>query len=295
MLKRTLVFSNPLHLSLKNRQLVLAYKDDPEAKRTVPIEDIGVVVIEDQRISITIPLLNALTDANVQVVFCNDHGMPNSMLLSLDSNNTQGETLRNQMATGEVLKKQLWKQIVEAKIRNQSRLLDKVGCDGKLLRPFYSNVKSGDTDNREGVAARLYFQELFGCTFVRDRNIPGINVLLNYGYTVLRAAVARALVSSGLFPAIGIFHHNRSNAFPLADDIMEPFRPYVDEIVYDLTMQGKTELTQNIKADLINVLYADTQYSQVTRPLSVGLSHTTASLVRCYSKEQKQIDFPEFR
>lgn len=295
MLKRTLVFSNPMNLSLKNRQLVLAYKDDPDTKITVPIEDIGVVVIEDQRISITIPLLNALTDGDVQVVFCNDKGMPNSMLLSMDSNNKQGETLRNQIAVGEVLKKQLWKQIVEAKIRNQSKLLDKVGCDGDKLRPFYSNVRSGDVDNREGLAARVYFQELFGSNFVRDRNASGTNALLNYGYTVLRAAVARALVASGLFPALGIFHHNRSNAFPLADDIMEPFRPYVDEIVYYLSMQGKYELTKDVKAELISVLYADTYYPQVVRPLSVGLSLTTASLVRCYSKEQKEMILPEFR
>lgn len=294
MLKRTLVFSNPMNLSLKNKQIVLAYKDDPDTKQTIPIEDVGVVVIENQRVSITIPLLNALTDDNVQVVFCNDHGMPNSMLLNLDSNITQGEVLRSQLGVGEVLKKQLWKQIVESKIRNQARLLDKVGCDCTKLRPLYSNVKSGDVDNREGIAARLYFQELFGGSFVRDRNAPGVNALLNYGYTVLRAAVARALVSSGLFPAIGIFHHNRSNAFPLADDIMEPFRPYVDEIVYDLTMQGKTELTKDVKANLISVLYADTHYSQVTRPLSVGLSLTTASLVRCYSKEQTKISLPEF-
>lgn len=292
MLKRTLVFSNPMSLSLKNCQLVLAFKDDPDNKMTIPIEDIGVVIIENQQVSITIPLMNALIEGNVQVVVCNDRGMPSAMLQSLESNNLQGENLRNQMNAGEVLKKQLWKQIVEAKIRNQAALLNKVGQEGDILKQYYRNVKSGDSDNREGIAARVYFSELFGESFIRDRTLPGINALLNYGYTILRAATARALVSSGLLPAIGIFHHNRSNAFPLADDIMEPYRPYVDEIVYALSMQGKMELTKDVKADLIQVLYADTQFSKVIRPLSVGLTFTSSSLSKCFAKEQTRLSLP---
>ena len=295
MLKRTLVFSNPISLSLKNSQLVLAFKDDPDNKMTIPIEDIGVVIIENQQVSITIPLMNALVEGNVQVVVCNDRGMPSAMLQSFEGNNLQGENLRNQMDAGEVMKKQLWKQIVEAKIRNQAALLDKVGQDGNILKQYYQNVKSGDTDNKEGIAARRYFSELFGESFLRDRTLPGINVLLNYGYTILRAATARALVSSGLLPAIGIFHHNRSNAFPLADDMMEPYRPYVDEIVYDLAMQGKLELTKDVKAELIQVLYADTLFSKVTRPLSVGLTLTSSSLSKCFAKEQSKLSLPILR
>ena len=292
MLKRTLVFSNPMSLSLKNCQLVLAFKDDPDNKMTIPIEDIGVVIIENQQVSITVPLMNALIEGNVQVVVCNDRGMPSAMLQSFESNNLQGENLRNQMNAGEVLKKQLWKQIVEAKIRNQAALLNKVGQEGDILKQYYRNVKSGDSDNREGIAARVYFSALFGESFIRDRTLPGINALLNYGYTVLRAATARALVSSGLLPAIGIFHHNRSNAFPLADDIMAPYRPYVDEIVYALSMQGKMELTKDVKADLIQVLYADTQFSKVIRPLSVGLTFTSSSLSKCFAKEQTRLSLP---
>ena len=292
MLKRTLVFSNPMSLSLKNCQLVLAFKDDPDNKMTIPIEDIGVVIIENQQVSITIPLMNALIEGNVQVVVCNDRGMPSAMLQSFESNNLQGENLRNQINAGEVLKKQLWKQIVEAKIRNQAALLNKVGQEGDILKQYYRNVKSGDSDNREGIAARVYFSELFGESFIRDRTLPGINALLNYGYTILRAATARALVSSGLLPTIGIFHHNRSNAFPLADDIMEPYRPYVDEIVYALSMQGKMELTKDVKADLIQVLYADTQFSKVIRPLSVGLTFTSSSLSKCFAKEQTRLSLP---
>lgn len=292
MLKRTLVFTNPMILKLRNSQLVIAYKDFPSETTTVPIEDIGCIIIENQQIDITIPLLNALSDSNIQVVFCNDKSMPNSMLLNFDTNVLQGETLRNQMAAGEVLKKQLWKQIVESKIRNQANLLTLLGHNGDVLKQYYQNVKSGDIDNREGIAARLYFRELFGPDFIRDRFKPGINALLNYGYTILRAAVTRSIVGSGLFPAIGIYHHNRSNAFPLADDMMEPYRPYADEIVYNLTMRGLSELTKEVKAELINVLYVDTSFNNITKPLSVGLSLSSASLVKCYAKEASKLSFP---
>ena len=183
MLKRTLVFSSPMILSLKNLQLVVAYKDSPDEKRTIPIEDVGVVLLENQQTSITLPLLNALAESEVQVVICNSKGMPSAMIQSMNSNNLQGETLRNQIACGEVLKKQLWKQVVESKIKNQASLLNSVGEDGNILKPFYSNVRSGDVDNREGIAARIYFQNLFGDTFIRDRDEQGINALLNYGYS----------------------------------------------------------------------------------------------------------------
>lgn len=292
MLKRSLVFTSAVALSLKNNQLVVSYKDMPDEKRTIPIEDIGCVIVENQMTTMTMPIINALADANVAVIICDGKSMPNAMVQSFGANITQGETLRNQMSVGEVLKKQLWKQIVEAKIRNQALLLNKLGKNGDKLKPFYMNVKSGDSDNREGIAARLFWQELFGDGFTRDREKPGLNALLNYGYTILRAATARSLVASGMLPAIGLFHHNRSNAFPLADDVMEPYRPYVDEIVYTLYQQGQVTLNQQTKGILINVLYCDTKFEKVIRPLSVGLTMTTASLTKCYAKETTKIVFP---
>ena len=218
--------------------------------------------------------------------------MPSVMIQSMNSNNLQGETLRNQIACGEVLKKQLWKQVVESKIKNQATLLNSIGEDGNVLKPFYSNVRSGDVDNREGIAARIYFKHLFGDNFVRDKDELGINALLNYGYSILRAATCRAIVSSGLLPAIGIYHHHRSNAFPLADDLMEPFRPFVDGVVYDLAKRKKTELCKDVKGELISVLYADTMFEKIKRPLSVGLSMTTASMVKCLSKEISTLSLP---
>lgn len=294
MLKRTLVFSSPMILSLKDQQLLIAYKDSPAKRQTVPIEDIGLVLLENQQTSITLPLLNALAENDVQVVICNSKCMPSAIIQSMNSNNLQGETLRNQIACGEVLKKQMWKQVIESKIRNQASLLNSVGENGNILKPFYTNVRSGDIDNREGIAARIYFQHLFGDSFTRDRSEPGINALLNYGYSILRAATCRAIVSSGLLPAIGIHHHNRSNAYPLADDLMEPYRPFVDEIVYDMALRGETELTKDAKAYLINVLYADTLFDKVKHPLSVGLSMTTTSIAKCLSKEQSKISLPAF-
>lgn len=295
MLKRSVVFQNPAMLSLKDRQLVVRLKDFPDEKRTIPIEDLGFVMIDNALVSITMPLLNALSENNIAVVFCNEKGMPASMLQNLDTNNTQGEVLQNQLNATEPLKKNLWKQVVEAKIRNQSSLLTKYGRNGEQLKPYYKNVASGDSNNNEGIAARIYFQELFGKSFVRNRDLPGTNALLNYGYTVLRAATARAVMSSGLFPALGLFHHNRSNAFPLADDMMEPYRPFVDEIVFQLLKDGKENLDKEAKGRLIRVLYSDTCFPKTTRPLDIGLSMTMASLAKCLAKEQKNLSLPALR
>lgn len=293
MLKRTLCFSNPLQLSLKNAQLLITYRENSGENTTVPIEDIGMVIIENQMVTITMPLLNELVDSGVAVIICDKKGMPHAVLQNLDSNNLQGEFLRNQMNLGESLKKRLWKQIIEAKIYNQAALLNKLNKNGDILKPLYMNVKSGDSDNREGLASRLYWKTLFGDGFFRDRNEDGINSLLNYGYSILRSATARALVSAGLTPALGIFHHNRANAFPLADDIMEPFRPFVDEIVYCLCEEEKFQLDKNTKAALISCLNCDTYYPKVMRPLQVGLSMTMASLAKCFAGQQKILSLPK--
>lgn len=292
MLKRTLFFSTPYRLSLKDNQMVISTKQKPEVKQTVPIEDIGYVVLEHQQTSITLPLLNALSDNNVAVIFCGDNCMPNAMLMNLDGNKTQGESFRAQIEASEPLKKGVWKQVVEAKIRNQAALLNKLGKNGDLLKLYYTNVKSGDSDNREGIAAKIYWRELFGENFTRYREAPAPNNLLNYGYTLLRAAVARALMGSGLLPALGIFHRNRYNAFPLADDIMEPYRPYVDEIVYLMYINGVTELDKDSKSQLLHILFTDTVFSKVTRPLEVGLTITTASLAKCYIGTSKKLIYP---
>lgn len=193
------------------------------------------------------------------------------------------------------MKKNLWKQTVEFKIRNQAALLHKLGKNGNILKPYYSNVKSGDTDNREGISARIYWNELLGNSFIRDRYGECPNNLLNYGYIILRAAIARGLTGSGLLPTLGIFHHNRYNAFCLADDIMEPYRPYIDELVYTLYNSECRDLTTEVKAEILKSLVQDVYFENTIRPLMVGISQTTASLARCFGGEQKKIIYPEFR
>ena len=292
MLKRTLFFSTPFCLSLRDNQLIIRTREAPDTQKSVPIEDIGVVVLEHQQTSVTLPLLNALSNNNAAVIFCGENRMPNAMLMNLDSNKTQGESYRAQVEASEPLKKGLWKQVVEAKIRNQAALLRKLGRDGDKLKPYYMNVKSGDADNLEGVAAKIYWTELFGREFVRMREGEDPNSLLNYGYTILRAAVARSLMGSGLLPAFGIFHRNRYNAFPLADDVMEPYRPYVDETVYKLHTEGKLQLTREVKGEILRILFADTRFDKVLRPLDVGLTFTSASLAKCFTGAQKKITYP---
>lgn len=292
MLKRALFFSTPYCLNLRNGQMVIHTREAPDIQKNVPIEDIGFVVLEDQQTSITLPLLNALSDNNVAVIFCGENRMPNAMLMNLDSNKTQGESYRSQIEASEPLKKGLWKQIVEAKIRNQSALLQKLGRDGSKLKPYYMNVKSADADNREGIAAKIYWSELFGTDFIRSRDGLPPNNLLNYGYTILRAAVTRSIMGSGLFPAFGIFHRNRYNAFPLADDLMEPYRPFVDELVYNLHNQGHEQLTKEVKGQLLRILFVDTHFDKVMRPLDVGLTFTSSSMAKCLSGIQKKIVYP---
>ena len=291
MIKQTLFFSTPVCLSLKNAQLVISWKDDRD-KVTRPIEDIGCVVLENQMISITLPLLNELVKNNVAVILCDNRQMPTSMLQSLDANATQAESLKSQLAVSEPMKKQAWKQIIEAKIKNQASVLDKVYGKGDSLKPFFMNVKSGDTDNREGLAAKVYWGHLFGNSFKRERDGCPPNALLNYGYTILRAATARALLGSGLLPNLGIFHKSRYNAFPLADDVMEPYRPFVDEIVYFLWKEGVTELNKDSKMSVMRLLSCDVKVGQVMRPLQIALTFTTSSLAKYYAGETKKITLP---
>ena len=292
MIKQTLMFTNPVSLSLKDNQLVITFKDNKDTV-TRPIEDIGFVIIENPQVSISVPLLNELADNNVSVMFCDKKQMPRTMLMTLEGNTTQQESYKYQIEASVPTKKNVWKQLVESKIKNQALLLNSLGKNGDSLKPFYLNVKSGDTDNREGAAAREYWSQIFDEGFRREREGAPPNNLLNYGYTILRAAVARALVGSGLYPAFGVFHRNRYNAFPLADDVMEPYRPFVDEIVYHLYYDGAvTELNNDSKGKLLRVLFADVKMGKVTRPLENALSLTTASLLKVFKGDTDKLSLP---
>lgn len=291
MIKQTLFFATPVRLSLKNNQLVVSWKDCDETV-TRPIEDLGCVVLENQMINITLPLLNELVKNNVAVILCDGKLMPTAMLQGLDANATQAESLKYQLAATEPMKKQAWKQIIESKIKNQAALLSSIGKSGEVLKPFYTNVKSGDSDNREGLAAREYWKILFGRTFRRERNGIPPNDLLNYGYSILRAATARALLGSGLLPNLGVFHKSRYNAFPLADDVMEPYRPYVDQIIFNLYREGITGFSKESKSAILRLLSCDVKIGKVQRPLQIALTITTASLVKYLASDTKKLSLP---
>jgi CRISP-associated protein Cas1 len=297
MLKRTLFFSNPCRLSTKNQQLCIERNESADTTQ-VPIEDIGFAVIENPSITATVTTLAQLIEHNISVIICNPTThYPAGILLPIDGNTLQNERFEAQISASEPLSKQLWQQTITAKIENQARLLQTTGLDAKSLFYKAKHIKSGDTDNQEAQAARIYWQGVFSpIVFTRERFGLPPNNLLNYGYAILRAAVARALVGSGLLPTLGIHHHNRYNAFCLADDIMEPYRPFVDKIVREIVFEsenGDYELTTALKARLLGVLTCDVMMAGQRSPLMVALSQTTASLVRCFERTDKTIKYPK--
>lgn len=303
MIKRTLYFGNPAYLSLKLKQLVIKSptkgdKDDPpEEVRTIPIEDVGVVVLDNKQITITQALLAELLENNCAVITCDGRQLPTGLLLPLSGNTIQNERFRAQLDASLPLKKQLWQQTIESKIRNQAAVLQYTTGEIHPNMQIWSNsVRSGDLDNMEARAAAYYWKTVFpeSPSFVRDREDGGVNALLNYGYAILRAIVARALVSSGLLPTLGIHHHNRYNAYCLADDIMEPYRPYVDRYVYDMRRMGYVEtLTKDVKAKLLSIPVIEVNIGGRRSPLMVAVSQTSSSLVKCFCGESRRLVYPE--
>ena len=298
MLKRTLFFSSPGRLFLENS--LLTYEagklGTPPEKHRFPVEDIGFVVLESQQITVTTACLNMLAQANVAVIVCDDSHMPVSAFQPYAGNSLTQRTTAAQLEASDALKGRLWRQTVAAKITNQAQCLARLGLPETRLRVLAGSVQNADPENVEGVAARVYFQLLAGeGDFTRGREGIPPNHALNYGYAILRAAVARALIGSGLLCVAGIHHANQYNPFGLADDVMEPYRPFVDEIVFsDRDFFAVPELGKAQKAKLLGVLACDVMIGAERRPLMNALSYTTASLVRCFRKEEKQIRYPEF-
>jgi CRISPR-associated protein Cas1 len=308
MIKRTLCFTNPAYLSLKNNQLVIKLPEvetnsslpedfKSEATKTIPIEDIGIVVLDNKRITITQGVMEALLENNAAVVTCNESHLPIGMHLPLVGNTTQTERMRYQIEASLPLKKQLWQQTISAKIQNQAAVLKQMrGTEVRNMLKWASEVKSGDSENLEARAAVYYWQNAFPMieNFTRSREGVSPNNLLNYGYAILRAIVARALVSSGLLTTLGIHHRNKYNAFCLADDVMEPYRPYVDRLVMQLydKYPDCEELTKELKAELLQIPVLDVVISGKKSPLMIAVSTTTSSLQKCYSGELRKIVYP---
>jgi len=309
MIKRTLCFSNPIYLSLRNAQLVLHIPEvennktlpeaiKKEAERTIPIEDIGVVILDNRRITITSGAMEALLENNCAVITCNQKSMPVGLLLPLCGNTTQNERFRSQLEASLPLRKQLWQQTIKQKILNQEHVLRiNTAQETKCMRVWSNDVRSGDSDNLEARAAAYYWKNVFTTypNFVRDREGTPPNNLLNYGYAILRAIIARALVGSGLLPTLGIHHHNRYNAYCLADDIMEPYRPYVDQLVLDIIQCNLeiSDITRDLKMQLLGIPMLDVVINGKRSPLMIAAQQTTASLAKCFAGEIKRISYPE--
>lgn len=299
MIKRTIHVGSPCTLRRREGQLVVQYPRElglPE--KTVPIEDIGVLILDHERVVVTQMLLAALLANNVAVITCNEQHMPTGMLLNLDGHTTQTELFRAQIEASEPLKKNLWMQCVQAKLRNQAALLEQIGVPGDVLRELARNTRSGDPDNMEARGAAHYWRHLFPpeLNFFRHRTGPPPNDLLNYGYAILRAVVARSLVGSGLLPTLGIFHRNKYNAYCLADDIMEPYRPWVDELVFALVIKdgaGHDGLTPQIKGRLLQLPTRDVVIAGKRSPLLVAVQRTTASVAQCFSQGERRAVWPE--
>ena len=315
MIKKTLYFGNPASLSLRMGQLVIRLPEVEQSTQlpermkeqsviTRPIEDIGIILLDNKQITITQGLLEALLENNCAVITCDSHRMPVGLMLPLCGNTIQSERFQDQIAASQPLRKQLWQQTVKTKIDNQAKVLARyTDTETKCMQKWSADVKSGDSENLEARAAVYYWRNLFSSlpgleAFSRHREGSEPNNLLNYGYAILRAVIARALVSSGLLPTFGIHHHNRYNAYCLADDIMEPYRPYVDELVYRIVQEkgiDHLQLTKDIKARMLSIPTLEVVIGGKRSPLMVGASQTTASLYKCFSGELRRISYPEYQ
>lgn len=304
MIKRVLCFTNPSYLSLRLKQIVCelpSQKGDAASRmiatHTIPIEDVGVVILDHKQITITQALLSALLENNCAVITTNDQHMPVGLQLPLSVNSIQSERFRQQLNASEPLRKQMWQQTVTAKILGQADVLREVGIEANNMYAWAKDVRSGDADNMEARAAAFYWRNVFhDPNFVRGQEGEPPNNLLNYGYAIVRAIIARALVAAGLLPTLGIHHHNRYNAYCLADDIMEPYRPFVDKLVIAIMKRHEdiTSLTTEIKRDLLSISTADVLIDGHRSPLMVAAQTTANSVQKCFVGEIRKIIYPEW-
>lgn len=294
MIKRVLCFENPAQLSLKLEQLVV--RRDEEV-RTLPIEDIGVVILDHKQITITHALISALLANNVAIVTSDDKHLPVGLMLPLDGHNLQSERFREQIEASEPLKKQMWQQTVVAKVLGQAHILGLQNIEHENMLMWAKSVRSGDTENIEARAAAFYWRNMFDSEFfIRDSQGLPPNNLLNYGYSIVRAMTARALVGAGLLPTLGIHHHSRYDAYCLADDIMEPYRPFVDKIVLEMCQQGEVtdDITSEQKRQLLGISTMDVSINGHRRPMTLAIQSTAQSVQKCFSGEARKIVYPDW-
>lgn len=295
MIKRTIDISEPAYLHIKNNQLLI--ERDSVVIGTVPVEDLGVLVLQHPAIVVTQATIIACQKNNTAVVFCDERHLPYSMALPLsEGNKLHNRILREQVSISEPTRKRMWKQIVQEKIRQQALTLRLFEKKYLAVSRLAEKVKLGDIQNHEAQAAQKYWPLLMGKEFRRDPNIQGLNSILNYGYSIIRASVARALVAGGLHPSIGLHHHNQYDSLALADDLMEPFRPWVDRKAY-LIAQGndKPEIDRETKQELLGLLAAEVEYDNKTLPFMVASHRLVANLKRAWTDRSVIVKYPQLK
>lgn len=294
MIKKSILIENKTSITAKNLQLIIKSEI---RESTIPIEDIGFLVLDHQEIYVSLPAMNLMVENNTSVIICGKNHLPNGMFLNLNSHHIQQEVFKNQIDASIPLKKQLWQQTITEKITNQGILLTRITENKNTFEFLASKVLSGDTTNMEGVAAQQYWKTFFDTydiNFKRERFGDYPNNFLNYGYAILRAATARAMSGSGLLNTLGIHHKSKYNAFALADDIMEPFRPVVDEKVFEIIQTyEEQELNTKIKAELLQILTRTVYFKEEKSPLMVALQKTASSLQQCFMGSRKKIKYPK--
>ena len=295
MLYRSIYIGNPAYLKLKDRQLKVTDPETKEEKGSVPIEDIGLVMLDHYQITLSHQLIQELMKNNVILISCDERHLPLAGMLPFSGNTLFSERVKAQIEASEPLKKQLWKQTIECKILNQLKVLEQLGKYATPMYEYLKNVKSGDTTNMEGIAAQHYWKHLIEGDFLRDRFGDGPNPFFNFGYGVLLSIIARALVDTGLLLVLGIFHRNKYNPYCLASDIMEPYRPIVDLLVMKWLQlhPEKQSLDKESKTFLLQIATQDVNIEKLVRPLMVGVKMTASSLLKCYTGEKRQISYPE--
>ncbi len=292
MIKRIIDISHKAYLHLKHHQLLIDQQN--KIVEQVPVEDLGILILQHPAIVLTQQVIIACQKNNVVIVFCDDKHLPYSVILPIaESHTLHNKILKQQMIITEPIRKRLWQQIVQAKIQQQEKTLAVLNKQSTHLQRLAKQVKTGDSGNCEAIAAQAYWKLLFGKDFRRNTDLEGINSLLNYGYAILRAMLARSICGAGLHPTLGLFHKNQYNPLCLADDLMEPFRPWVDRKVYLMAQKNEVEINQHNKLSLLGLLSETVIFNHKKMPLMVATHYLMADLKRCYNREQKKLLYPE--
>ncbi|MEC5156107.1 type II CRISPR-associated endonuclease Cas1 [Chryseobacterium sp. MP_3.2] len=295
MITRSIYIGNPAYLRLKDEQMCIMEPDSGQIKGRVPVEDLGLLMLDHFQITISHQLIQKMMGNNVVIISCDAHHLPHGIMLPLHGHTQHSDRVKDQLEASEPLKKQLWKQTIECKIENQKEVLLQLGNYYEPMIGYQNNVKSGDITNMEGVAAQHYWKYLISLDFLRQRFGESPNQFFNFGYAVLRSIVARAIVETGLLPVLGIFHKNKYNPYCLADDLMEPYRPFVDLLVMSFLEKNPDteELTKDFKAYLLQIATKDVKIDGLKRPLMVAVKTTASSLYKCYTRDKRLISYPE--